>query len=617
MIFDMNTSSRAWQSAGQPSRVSAGFRTLRKILLSLTALFAVGGTVSAQNAAPSSVPPATAPAMDPVLLRVNEAVRVTKLRNLDFQRHTPWQILHGLLALREHYTVKNGDQFVNALDYLSTEARYKGEGWFQVTPWGAKAHPYNGTPYDFEGHVNQTLSIISMCNVPLTHEFKTADGRTVTMADMVRHAQMAVSSKEELTWTLWYLTHYLDQDTVWTNAAGERWSMEALVRNQNSASVLTAPCGGCHNLFALAYARNSYLQKHGKLQGAWLEADNKIQQYISTAQVMQNRDGSFATQYFKSRGFSTDFNERIKSSGHMLEWLMVALPKSRLNENWVRLGVQTLANDMIQNAAQPADCGPLYHSLNALVLYQQRMGVSQNGGPVEQSVAKPNTSNVDTGNAANAVSANLPANTIVPPVQQPMPPAESAANAPQSPVTQNAPAEKPADNAEPEETGKQPLTKATPMMAPQLVTPPHSKSQTKTDAPPRILPRGGDRVAEQMRSLRRLSGDGETAEVVPAPATKETIDPAKLTPVVGGMPIFKPTAAGATSFVKQETPVPDETKESAQPEDEATAPESATTGGTEQPESEKETTPAPTSSTESAAENGSESKDTPAEPSKK
>ncbi len=470
------------------------------------------------------------------MTRVAQAIEITKKRNLDFQRHTPWQILHGLLALRENYTIKNGSQYVNALDFLSTQARYKGAAWFEATPHGGRAHPYNGTPYDFEGHVNQSLSIIAMCNVPLTHEFRTGSGKIVTMADMVRHAQMNVQSHEELTWTLWFLTHYLDQDTAWTNFRGERWSMEALVRNQNSSSVLTAPCGGCHNLFALAYARNAYMQKHGQLRGAWLEADQKLQQYISTAQAMQNRDGSFATQFFKARGYSTDFNERIKSSGHMLEWLLVALPKSRLNEPWIRNGVLTLANDMIQNAAQPADCGPLYHSLHALVLYQQRMQPQNEPTAQEQLTAKPELPQ----NPARTVQ-TLPGaangNSSVTIVRDPQGAQTPATMSPTAPAPNTLPGQAVTSVSPPA-----PQSPVKPTTPPALSTPPALVAPPASRGGNRFMPRQPARLADQPL-LRRLSGEGDKEGVTPVPVTEPEIEPSQLTPFPGGMPILKPSAA--------------------------------------------------------------------------
>lgn len=321
---------------------------------------------------------------DRLLDLVDEAIERTSRWHLDFQRHTPWQILHGLLALRENYVLRDGDKMVNAIDWLSNEAQYRGRHWFEATRHGARAHPYSGTPYEFEGHVNQSLAIIAMCNLPPDHEFKVAGGRTVTMADMINHAKLNINPREEATWTLWFLTHYLEPDEEWITATGQPWSMERLIRQELRSDPNRAPCGGTHGLFALAYVRNSYLQKHGELRGAWLEADQKVQRYVAAARSMQNRDGSFSSDFFRSRGFSNDFNERIKTSGHMVEWLMMALPRRQLDEQWLRDGVRAVANDLIRNSSQPADCGPLYHALNSLIMYRERVQPRQ-----EVAVAPP------------------------------------------------------------------------------------------------------------------------------------------------------------------------------------------------------------------------------------
>jgi len=311
--------------------------------------------------------------VDPELLELVEtAIKKTSRRYLDADRHTPWQIMHGLLAYRGDFLLKSGDGHVNAIEWISNGARYRGTHWFEPTRWGGRAHPFT-VPYAFEGHVNQFTAILSMSNLPLDHQLKVAGGRTITVSDLVEHAKMAVSTQNELTWTLWFLTHYIEPDAEWVNQDNQRWSMEYLVRVQTRSSLTRAPCGGTHNLFALAYARNAYLRKHGQLRGTWLEADQKLKQYIAAAKALQNADGTFSTQFFKGRGYSADFNERLKSSGHMLEWLMMALPTQRLNEEWVTRAVKAVANDLVTNASQPAECGPLYHAVHSLVLYRNRV----------------------------------------------------------------------------------------------------------------------------------------------------------------------------------------------------------------------------------------------------
>ncbi|MCA9080005.1 MAG: hypothetical protein KDA58_05570 [Planctomycetaceae bacterium] len=328
---------------------------------------------------------------------VEQAIDLTSRRELDADKFTPWQIMHALVALRGDLTlVKNGQQ-VNAVEWVSKGARFwkttdptlRGSYWFEATPYGGRAQPFNGTPYEFEGHSNQFLAIMAMSNLPLDHQFLVAGNRTLTMANMVRHAQMAANENEEITWTLWFLTQYLDPDSRWVNAKGENWSMERLVQLQIQSEVTKSPCGGTHGLFALAYIRNSYLQKHGQLRGIWMSADMKVQQHIAMSKALQNADGSFSTMHFKGRGHSDDFNERIKYSGHQLEWLMMALPHNRLDEEWVQRGIRALALDMVVNASQPADCGPLYHSLNALKMYHDRVAPSRTQQTPEQLAQTP------------------------------------------------------------------------------------------------------------------------------------------------------------------------------------------------------------------------------------
>lgn len=314
--------------------------------------------------------------VDPLLTLVNEAIRVNESRYLNVDVHTPWQIMHGILAYRREYQLKSGSEKISAVEYVSNGARFRGDYWFEKTVYGGRGHPYNGTPYHFEGHVNQFLAILTMCNLPLDHRFTVADGQVVTMQDMVNHAQLTASENGETTWTLWFLSRYLEPDATWTNQSGEPWSMERLVQSLTYGkyqNVLKAPCGGCHLLFALALARNAYIQKHGRLNGAWLQADQKLQQYIAAAQSVQNRDGSFSTKFFEQQEFSDDFVTRIKSSGHMLEWLMAALPERRLKEYWVRRGIETLCRDLINHSREGAEPGALYHAVHALVLYRERV----------------------------------------------------------------------------------------------------------------------------------------------------------------------------------------------------------------------------------------------------
>lgn len=310
---------------------------------------------------------------DSLVKFVWETREAQRRRLLSTKEHTPWQIMHGLLGLRQDFLISHNGQAVNGLDWIYTGPTYMNESWFQKSPHGGRAHPFS-KPYWFEGHINQFLAILSMCNIPLDQQFATPQG-PITMRDMLKNAQMTVNAKEEVTWTLWALSTYLPSDATWVNAAGEQWSIEKLVQIETGKKVggPTSPCGGTHGLFALARARNVYLRTGKPLRGVWLEADQKIKRYTETARLLRNNDGSLSSAFFKQKEYKQDFDKRMASEGHVLEFLMMAVSQEQLKEPWVRKAIETTANDLMNNRKAYVSCSPLYHATNALSIYLERV----------------------------------------------------------------------------------------------------------------------------------------------------------------------------------------------------------------------------------------------------
>ena len=125
-------------------------------------------------------------------------------------------------------------------------------------------------------------------------------------------------------------------------------------------------------MFALTYARNRMISLRRPLRGVWIEADQKVKRFVNEAKALQNTDGSFSSAYFSGPQHSTVFATRLPANGHILEWLMVALPERELNEPWVARGVASVSQDLIDNRLQPVDCGPLFHALHSMILYRSR-----------------------------------------------------------------------------------------------------------------------------------------------------------------------------------------------------------------------------------------------------
>ncbi len=339
-------------------------------------------TTPAGATAPPAVPQRP---LDPLDRQVDEAIAITGRRILVAETktpgqgtHTPWQIGHGMLAYRRDYVVRVDGVKTNAYDWVSKNPKYNGRPWFYLTGNGARPQRYSGTPYEFEGHPNQFLAFFAMARLPLDFAFQ-VDGRVVTFGEMLRNAKMECTDREEITWILWAFAYYYDSDERWINAYGDAWSMERLVATQLREPVTKAPCGGCHALFALASARNAYLQTGNRLQGVWTETHMYLQQYIEQARQQQNVDGSFSSNYFKGpderRQPVSNVGKRINTSGHTLEFLMMALPQDRLKEQWVRNGIAAVARDLIAVKSEALEyeyVGGMYHAAHALVLYRER-----------------------------------------------------------------------------------------------------------------------------------------------------------------------------------------------------------------------------------------------------
>src|SRR6185436_7485157 len=96
----------------------------RAVRVAVVGLLLCSGVVSAQDrfaAKPGGGQQQPQPAVrpDPLLTLVNEAIRINESRYLDIDQHTPWQILHGILAYRNAYQLKSKAGKVSALEFVS------------------------------------------------------------------------------------------------------------------------------------------------------------------------------------------------------------------------------------------------------------------------------------------------------------------------------------------------------------------------------------------------------------------------------------------------------------------------------------------------------------------
>ena len=120
-------------------------------------------------------------------------------------------------------------------------------------------------------------------------------------------------------------------------------------------------------------ALNRHLEQQGKLTGTWKTADEKIQQAIQLARKYQNPDGSFSTAYLASRRTSVDLSENLGTTGHVLEFLVLAMSDKQLDQPWVKRAVARLVKIFELTKTVDLECGKLYHAAHGLALYRDRL----------------------------------------------------------------------------------------------------------------------------------------------------------------------------------------------------------------------------------------------------
>jgi hypothetical protein len=177
----------------------------------------------------------------------------------------------------------------------------------------------------------------------------------------------------ELTFKLIGLAHYLHPDDSWQADGGTTWDIPKLIRAEIAAPINGVTCGGTHRLMGLSYAIRMR-RRHGlPVDGQWARANKYTSDYVNLAFRLQNSDGTFSTSFFRGKGDQRDMERKVKTSGHILEWVVFAVPHERLQDRRITRAVDQLTNLMMSNRYYDWPKGPIGHSIRALSLYNERV----------------------------------------------------------------------------------------------------------------------------------------------------------------------------------------------------------------------------------------------------
>jgi hypothetical protein len=228
--------------------------------------------------------------------------------------------------------------------------------------------------------------MLAQCQVSPDYPIRIRD-QEFTINDLIEAEKKTCYSKTELTFKLIALMHYLDSDATWVNDQGQSWNIPRLIREELAQPIRGAACGGTHRLSGLSLAARTRVRRGEPLDGEYLRAAQFVEKYHQYAFQMQNRDGSLSTEWFRGRGDEDDVDRRVKTTGHILEWLIYSLNDKDVQSARTFRAVNYLATLLGGNYDHEWEVGPMCHALHALRLYDERVFQPHDGE--EEVVKKP------------------------------------------------------------------------------------------------------------------------------------------------------------------------------------------------------------------------------------
>lgn len=304
--------------------------------------------------------------------RIAQTLATYQRRPLNTAQNTPWEVMHGFIAFGIPTQIRVGGpagDLVSAIGWSNMGGRCRGQVMLAAS--GDRITALKGV--GVQGHSAQYLAILAQCRVAANSPLS-VQGKQFTVADLIEEEKLACKAKTELTFALIALAHYLPTDATWTSRDGEEWSLPRLVEEEIVQPIRGAPCGGTHRLYGLSYGCQRRLRATGELDGPYLRADKYVRDYQNFALTkLQNRDGSFSTEWFKyAADRDDDIDRKIQTTGHILEWLVSSLDQERLYEPRVVAAAEYLCGALMSEPSREWKIGPLGHALHALNIYQER-----------------------------------------------------------------------------------------------------------------------------------------------------------------------------------------------------------------------------------------------------
>ena len=291
-------------------------------------------------------------------------------RPLNTRDRSPWELMHAMLAFEAHSKVLKGGpngEPITAVGWLCYNQACKRRTLMYVNDDGeirVRVGPA------LQGHRGQLLAMLAQSRINVNYPMLVED-HELKVADLIEMEKRTCYPRTELTFKLIGLMHYLDSDETWLNDQGMEWGIPRLISEELRQPVRGAACGGTHRLSGLTLAYKTREARGEPVDGEYLKAKKFVTRYQQYAYRLQNRDGSFSTEWFRGPGNEESLDRKLKTTGHILEWLLYAANEKELKHWRTTKAANYLANIMYRNRYKDWEAGPLGHAIHALLVYDR------------------------------------------------------------------------------------------------------------------------------------------------------------------------------------------------------------------------------------------------------
>ena len=261
--------------------------------------------------------------------------------------------------------------------------------------------------YGYQSGPSELAAVLALSHVPA--DYPARAGKTVrTVADLIEYEKLSCRPGLDMSLKLVALAYYV-QGPSWKDSLGGEWTLQRVVAEELDRPTGAAPRAPCTHgrrptgCWDSARPWSGSRATRSRWRATWPARNTTSNESIGYAYSAQNSDGSWG------RPTGRDYAMAVAYTAHMLEWLVTALPASRLEEPQITRGIDFLHTTFNSTHYQtyistmsPREISAAMHAAYVLNVYDRRVFAPADPPPSEEPAKAEKTEQKSAGRAGQA-----------------------------------------------------------------------------------------------------------------------------------------------------------------------------------------------------------------------